>query len=164
MCKVLVTEQTLYYRYHVAHVQRIVNPSRRQLNFSVSQRYNRKEGILNYWRTSPIKLLHKFPYPFVNNKVVFFLPNIVSKIVFVVEHARIVDTSELFDINVLEKSSIKFRPFFFDEINHCRFCQILLNELRFHCLPECQDEIPLRKILLANLINFFADIQLFIFD
>ena len=91
----LVAGHSLNDRNHEAEIEWVGDSCDRDLNFSVAEPHDREVHILNDSRSSSIHLLHKFPYPLVDYKIVLFFSDVVSELVFGVEQPRIVDASQL---------------------------------------------------------------------
>ena len=89
----LVTEQTLHDWYHVAEIERIGDADHRHFHFSIVQADDRKVHVLNDGRASSIHLLYKFPYSFIDYKVILSFFDITPKIIFMIKQFTIVNTS-----------------------------------------------------------------------
>ena len=138
----LVTEETLHHRNHETEIKWVSNTNHWHLYLSICQTDHRKEHVLDYSWTSSIHLLHKFPYPFIDDKIILFFFDIRTKLIFGIKKPRIIDTSQFLYIYILQEGSIQFRPLFFYKIYNLRFSQILLDKLRFHSFSKLSKYLP----------------------
>lgn len=134
--EVLVAEQALHCRNHVAQVERVHYPYDRHLHLPVAHCHHWKVHVLHDGRAPSVHLLHKLPHPIVYNKIVFLFLNVSSEGVLDVEQFGVVDAPEVLGADVLEEGRVELRPFLFNQVDNCGLGEVLPDELRLHCLSE----------------------------
>lgn len=85
MGEVLVAEETLQNRDHVAVVHRVCDAHDRDLDLAVAEGHHWKEHVLQDGRTTSVHLLHKLPDSLVDDEVVVLFPDVSPKDVFAVD-------------------------------------------------------------------------------